>query len=171
MNNRIRLVIYGGVLSAVIMLATFAIRFPIPTGYGYINFGDGAIFATAAVMGPYAAVSAALGSALADLIAGYPMYIPATAVIKGLMGLVAGFALHKYKKMPWYLMMVLFLICELIMVFGYFFYEWALYASLPAAAGQLIFNSIQGIAGIATGLAIVPLARKIKISQVHKDMV
>ncbi len=170
MNNKIRLIVYGGVLSAVIMLATL-FRFPIPTGYGYINFGDGAIFATAAVMGPYAAFSAALGSALADLIAGYPMYIPATVVIKGLMAIVAGFALHKYKNMPWYLMAVVFLVCEVIMVFGYFFYEWALYASLPAAAGQLIFNSVQGVAGIATGLAIVPLARKIKISQVHQDMV
>lgn len=171
MNNRIRIVIYGGVLSAVILLATDIIKFPIPTGYGYVNFGDGAIFATAAIMGPYAAISAALGSALADLIAGFPMYIPATALIKGLMGLSAGFVLNKHRTLPWYFQAVLFLFCEIIMVAGYFFYEWALYASFAAAAGQLIFNAIQGIAGIVTGLAIVPLARKIKISQFNGDMV
>lgn len=171
MNDRIRTITYGGVLSAVILLATFAIKFPIPTGYGYINFGDGAIFATAAILGPYAAISAGLGSALADLIAGYTVYMPATFVIKGAMGLLAGLVMHRYPRLPWYGQIFLFLACEIIMVGGYFVYEWAIYASLAAAAGQLIFNSLQGIAGIATGLAIVPLARKIRIRNLPADMV
>lgn len=164
MSRRIRIVTYGGVLSAVIMLATFVTApiFPIPGGTGYLNFGDGAIFATAAIMGPYAAISAALGSALADLIAGYAIYIPATAVIKGLMGLIAGVFLRKYPKLPWYWQLPLFAVCEIIMISGYFFAEWILYG-FYAAAGQVLFNGLQGIAGIATGMAIVPLARKIRI--------
>lgn len=161
MKANVRTITYGGVLSAVILLATL-ISLPIPTGYGYINFGDGAIFATAAIMGPFAAISAALGSALADLVAGYSIYIPATAIIKGSMGLIAGWALSREKRLRWYVQLLVFLLCEIIMVGGYFFYEWFLYGA-AAAAGQLIFNSLQGIAGIATGMAIVPLARRLQV--------
>lgn len=162
MHNRIRAVAYGGILSAVILLATWIIKFPIPGGYGYVNFGDGAIFAAAVVLGPFAAICAALGSLLADLLAGFPHYMLPTLVIKGIMGLVAGFVFQKSPKMTWPWQMGLFLVCEIIMVGGYFVAEIVMYG-LAAASGTLIFNSVQGLAGIATGLAIVPLARRIKI--------
>jgi uncharacterized membrane protein len=82
-KSKIRAITYGGILSAVILLATYIIKFPIPGGYGYINFGDGAIFAAAVVLGPFAAICAALGSALADLLAGFPHYMLPTLLIKG----------------------------------------------------------------------------------------
>jgi uncharacterized membrane protein len=47
--------------------------------------------AAASILGPFAAISAAIGSALADLIVGYSLYMPATFLIKGLMGLISGF--------------------------------------------------------------------------------
>ena len=58
--------------------------------------------------------------------------------------------------------MLLFARCEIIMVGGYFVAEILLYG-IAAALGTLIFNTLQGLAGIATGLAIVPFARRIKI--------
>ena len=169
MSDKIRTLTYGGVLSAVIMLATL-LSLPMPSGYGYINFGDGAIFAAASILGPFAAISAAIGSALADLIVGYSLYMPATFLIKGLMGLISGFALRRSRHMPWYMMAVLFLLCEVIMVGGYFVFEWILYG-IAAASGQLLFNSLQGIAGIATGLAVVPLARRIRTNALPTDMI
>ena len=161
MKLNIRSISYGGIMAAVILLATYILKFPIPGGYGYVNFGDGAIFAAAAILGPFAAISAALGSALADLLAGFPHYIAPTLIIKGLMGLLAGLVLQKNPKINWVGLIFLFLICEVIMVGGYFMAEIVLYG-LPAAIGTLLFNALQGLAGIATGLAIVPLARKIK---------
>ena len=98
MNDKIRAITYGGILSAVILLATWVIKFPIPGGYGYINFGDGAIFAAAVVLGPFAAICAAIGSVFADLLAGFPQYMIPTLIIKGLMGLIAGVVLRRRKS-------------------------------------------------------------------------
>ncbi len=161
MKINIRTITYGGVLSAVILLTTL-IHITIPSGYGYVNFGDGAIFASAAIMGPFAAISAALGSALADLLVGAPQYMLATFLIKGSMGLLAGFTCKKYPKLALIKLAGLFILCEIIMVGGYFVTEWIMY-DRSIAIGNLIFNAIQGLAGIVMGLAIVPLARKIKI--------
>ncbi|MCK9251308.1 MAG: ECF transporter S component [Clostridiales bacterium] len=162
MNDKIRAITYGGILSAVILLATWVIKFPIPGGYGYINFGDGAIFAAAVVLGPFAAICAAIGSVFADLLAGFPQYMIPTLIIKGLMGLVAGVVLRRRKSLAWPGQLLLFALCEIIMVGGYFVAEILLYG-IAAASGTLIFNTLQGLAGIATGLAIVPFARRIKI--------
>lgn len=162
MKDKIRLITYGGILSAVIMLATYVIRVPIPNAYGYVNFGDGVIFATAAIIGPFAAICAGLGSALADLIAGYTIYAPATFLIKGCMGFLTGLVLKKNPQLAWYILVALFASCEVIMIGGYFLFESVLYG-VEAAVGALLANTIQGAAGIAMGLVIVPLVRRIKI--------
>lgn len=165
MKINIRTITYGGILSALILLATSVFKVPIPSGYGYINLGDGAIFAAAAILGPFSAVCAALGSGLADLIAGAPQYILATVLIKGCMGLLAGYALNRWQKLVWYKLAALFLVCEIIMIGGYFVAELIIYSDRGIAIGNLLFNAIQGLAGIAMGMAIVPLARKIKTWQ------
>ncbi len=161
LNKNIRTMTYGGILSAVILLATI-INFPIPGGYGYMNFGDGAIYAAAVVLGPFASISAALGSALADLVAGYPHYMLPTFLIKGLMGLVAGLVFSRASRLKWPGQLLLFTVCEAIMVAGYFLAEIIFYG-LAAAASSLAFNALQALAGIVVGLAIVPLARRIKV--------
>lgn len=46
------------------------------------------IFAALVFIGTELKIPTAIGSALGDLIAGYPMYIAPTFIIKGLMGLV-----------------------------------------------------------------------------------
>ena len=83
----IRRVTFAGVFAALILIAT---QFKIPTGIGYANLGDGFILVASFLMGPASFFPAAIGSGLADLLAGYPMYIPATFIIKGVMGLAAG---------------------------------------------------------------------------------
>jgi uncharacterized membrane protein len=161
MNNKVMKIAMGGVLSAVIMLATVAFPIPLPNHMGFINFGDGVIFGVSAILGPFAAIAAALGSALSDYLLGYAVYIPATAVIKGSMGLLAGLVLRRFPKLPWYLMIALFAVCELIMVGGYFLYESLIYG-VSAAVVTVPGNLMQGLAGIILGLAIVPLVRKVK---------
>ena len=149
---------FAGVFSALILIAT--LLFKIPTGIGYANLGDGFILVGAYLLGPAAVFPAAIGSALADLLAGYPIYIPATFVIKGLMGLVAGFLL-KNDKVTFSRKIIAFTLAELIMVAGYFGYE-----SLPfmygpaAAAGSVIPNLGQAAVGILMGMILTAILEK-----------
>ena len=161
MKDNVLKITYGGVLAAVVMLATYVIVIPIPGNTGYFNLGDGVIFGIATILGPFAAISAAIGSGLADLVAGYSIYIPATVLIKGCMGYLAGFIMFKKPDIRWYNLILLFFVCELIMVSGYFFYEWLL-NGFGNAAAAIPANLLQGIAAIALGMAIVPLARRVK---------
>ena len=161
MKDRIIKITYGGILSAVVMLATFAITVPIPNSMGYFNLGDGVIFGIAAILGPFAGICAALGSSLADLAYQAPIYIPGTFIIKGCMGLIAGTVLTRMPNLRWYWQVVLFAVCELIMVGGYFFYELLLFG-YAYSIGTVPANFLQGVAGIVLGLAIVPLARRVK---------
>jgi uncharacterized membrane protein len=167
MKDKILKITYGGILSAVVMLATYAIKIPIPNSMGYFNLGDGVIFGIAAILGPFAAITAGLGSALADLAYSVPIYIPATFLIKGAMGFLSGMILMKKPDLRWFWQIILFAACEIIMIGGYFLYEYLLFDLSQGKAGYALaalpLNSLQGVAGIALGLAIVPLARRIKL--------
>ena len=78
--------------AALICVATMIIKLPSPIG-GYINVGDGIVLLCGWTLGPmYAFFVAGIGSALADIFAGYILYAPATFVIKGLMALFAWIA-------------------------------------------------------------------------------
>ena len=124
MRNRkktLRLIAFCGITAAFVFLGT---QLRIPTAIGYINLGDAVILIASYVIGPAAFFPAAIGSAIADLIAGYPMYILPTFVIKGLMGLVAGFIMKHPEHRPHLVKRLLAgVAAELIMVFGYFAVE------------------------------------------------
>jgi len=153
---------FAGLFSALILLATQL--FKIPTGIGYANLGDGFILVGAYLLGPAAFFPAAIGSALADLLAGYPIYIPATFIIKGLMGLTAGFLL-KNEKISIIRKIIAFSLAEVIMIAGYFGYE-----SLPfmygpaAAAGSVIPNLGQAAVGILMGMILTSILEKQRTS-------
>ena len=68
MSRQLRLVVYGGLFTALTLLATLFLK--IPTGIGYANMGDGFVLAAGALLGPFAGIPAALGSMLADLMLG-----------------------------------------------------------------------------------------------------
>ncbi len=166
-RNNIKKIAYAGVLAALVFAGT---ELHIPTAIGHINLGDLVILVSAYVLGPFAFIPAAIGSTLADLLAGYPQYAVATFIIKGVMGLVAGLLLKRNKEGKTSLGRKLYasFITELIMIAGYFAFE-----SLPfmygiaAAAGSLIPNGIQASAAIvgAVPLMYVKLFEKYQLSQ------
>lgn len=158
----VRTVALGGVLSALIMLATAILKIPLPIPNGYVHLGDAAIFAAAVVVGPFAAVSAGLGSALADLISGYGQYALATFIIKFFMGLMAGYVLTRKPTLSMPLVGLLFTACEAVMVLGYLVFETFLYG-FAAALGAVPFNAMQGVAGIVLGIAILPIIRRLRV--------
>lgn len=145
-NDKIKRIAFCGLFAAIIMVATAFLK--IPTSIGYFNLGDGFIFISALFLGPWAAIAAAIGSALADVIAGFMIYAPVTAVIKAVMAVLVALVLGKTKKtVPLIIVMVL---AEAVMVLGYFAFESVLYG-VPAASAVLISNSIQGIVGVVIG--------------------
>ncbi len=149
-----RLVVYG-LITAVIAMLTLFVSFPLPLGEGgaYLNAGDVAIYFAAWALGPLGgAVTAGVGSAIADLLHGAAMYAPVTLVIKGLMGLICGalFKKLKYASLP---------VAGLVMPLGYFAFESAVFGAAAALYG-LWTNAIQYAFGVAAGIAVIALAAK-----------
>ena len=157
MNSKV--LVYTAMMAALVAVATLFIHIPIFMQSGYCNLGDAFILASGALIGPWAAAAAAIGSAMADLLLGYAVYAPATAVIKGAMGWISGVLCLRekniWKRILW---MVL---AECLMVGGYFLFETVLYGA-AGAAGSLMGNACQGVMGLAVGAVLWPLLVKVK---------
>lgn len=97
-----RKVVLAGVLSALVFVVTSftMIRFPFAlVKEAYFHAGDSIIFLSGLVLGgPMAAIAGGLGSFLADLYLGAPIYMFATLIIKGIMGGIAGHFLYYPKS-------------------------------------------------------------------------
>lgn len=159
-NDRIRSLAMHGVFLAVIAMLTLFASVPLPAGTGgaYINAGDAAIYAAAYVLGPVGgAVTAALGSALADVLHGAMIYAPVTLVIKGLMGLIAGllFKRLRHGAPP---------VAGLVMPAGYFLFEYLLYGRGTALFG-LWTNAIQYVFGVVAGILLITALGKTRAVQ------
>lgn len=149
-----------GLLAALILLATYVIKLPVPITNGYVHLGDGFIFMAALLTGPIGALVAGVGSMLADLIGGYFVYVIPTFLIKAAMGYVAGrFAICDKRSLMKNL--IVFLCAEAVMVLGYFLFESALYG-FAAALAAVFPNVIQGVFGVVVGLLLTPVAQQLK---------
>ncbi len=158
-QNKVKILAISGLMAALIAVATGYLK--IPTTIGYFHLGDGFIFLAAALLGPYGALAAAVGSALADLLAGYFVYVPVTFIIKGLMGLIAAFCLNKNSSLP--TQIIVMTLAEAVMVLGYFLFETLIY-DYAAAAAVIITNAMQGFIGIVFGVLLVKyVANKIEL--------
>jgi len=81
---------------AVTTVATMAIAIPVPFTNGYIHLGDSIIFLSILILGRnYGAVSAGVGSALADILLGFVNWAPWTLIIKGVMAWLGGLVIEK----------------------------------------------------------------------------
>ena len=156
-KKNLRKIAYAGVLAALTFVGT---ELHIPTAIGHINLGDLVILVSAYILGPFAFIPAAIGSTLADLLAGYPQYAIATFLIKGIMGFVAGLLLKRDKdgKVSLGRKLSASFVAEVIMIAGYFAFE-----SLPfmygvaAALGSVIPNGIQASAAIVGAVPLMYL--------------
>ncbi len=80
------------VLAAVVFVMTMVPKIPIPLGYA--NLGEAAILLIALRFPRRdAALASGLGSALTDLLGGYPLWVVPTFIIKGLIAYVVSLAL------------------------------------------------------------------------------
>lgn len=155
-SEQLRLLTLTGALAALTAVATLLIRIPTPTK-GYINLGDTVVNLAAWILGPvYGAAAAGIGSAAADLIAGYTVYAPVTLVIKALMA-AAAFAVYHQLGRKWqsvWARIASAIISEVIMILGYAVFEAIFYGSLATGLLSISGNLVQGIFGAAASVVL-----------------
>ncbi len=147
--------------AALACVATMVIRIPTPTN-GYINLGDCIVLLSGFLLGPvYGTAAGGIGSALADMIAGYGEYIVPTLIIKALMALCAAYIYIAAKK-RFLGVLVGGIAAEIIMVAGYFVCE-ALFLGFGfGAVASIPGNVVQGIGGIIFSCVIMAVFNKNK---------
>ena len=177
-DEKLKKLVFTALLAALTCVATMIIRIPTPT-MGYIHPGDAVVLLSGALLGPaYGAIAGGLGSALSDLFAGYIVYVPATAIIKGLTAATAGIITHtlikKHSAHPALSVLLGGIAGESIMVIGYFLFEIvllgiseeggfgaaALSAGIIASAAGVPFNVVQGVFGVVVSTILYSVLRK-----------
>ena len=165
-----------GMLAALTFIGTSVIKLQTPT-FGYIHLGDGFVLLSGFLLGPlYGGLSAGIGSALSDLLGGYPLWVPGTFIIKALTAATASYisrTLHYILKSPREPVIIPGAAGESVMIFGYFLYNIlivmitngtlnsaAFSSAIAASAAEIPFNIVQGFAGIVLSILLVPVFRK-----------
>lgn len=155
-----------GALIALAAIATMVIRVPIPATTGYFNIGDVFVILAGLWLGPLAgATVGAIGPTIADAI-GFPIFIPATMITKGLEGLIVGLIASRANEGNITVKTIAAFAGGVTIVVGYFVFEAYIYPaigrSIPAFAVtdvgaaiiEILPNSIQGVVGAVGGLAL-----------------
>ena len=163
-ENNYRILVTASMLAAMTCIATMIIKVPtIGTG-GYVNIGDSVVLISSWMLSnPFGALSAGIGSALADLLSGYVSYAPATAIIKFAMAFASSATAtvmirNHIPRTASYI--VSGIVAELIMTGGYFLYEATILGYGLAASASIVSNCVQGLVCLILGnLMIVVLSR------------
>ena len=161
-KNATRNIVMAALLAALTCVMTMVVKIPSPM-QGYINLGDGAVLLCGWLLPPgYGFMAAGLGSAMADLFAGYLTYAPATFLIKGLMALIAFYGVKllakRWRDLP--ARVVAGIVAEILMVLGYYLFEGVFYSDFIAVAVNIPANAVQGVAGLILGIVLSKIFRK-----------
>jgi uncharacterized membrane protein len=153
-------------LIALSAIATMVIRIPIPATTGYFNIGDVFVVLAGLWLGPLAGLLVGgIGPTIADAI-GFPVFIPATMVTKGLEGLLVGLIASRAKGNSLNVRVAAAFGGGFTVVAGYFIFEAYIYPALGkfmpafaitdigAAIVEVFPNAVQGVIGAVGGLAL-----------------
>ena len=149
--------VMAALFAALACVATMSIKIPTPGTSGYIHPGDAIVILAGVVLGPaWGFLAGGIGSAMADLLGGYFVYVPITFVIKGLVSLCSALLYRKVGKnsKSRYTAVILGGVADIILVAGgyclceYFIY--GAFASVPA-------NLVQGIGGLILSAVLYPI--------------
>ena len=167
-DKTIKNITFTALLAALTCIATSIIRIPIPATGGYIHPGDAFVILGGVFLGPILGLLAGgAGSALSDLIGGYVIYVPITFITKALMAVIAYYVYiitKKAFKKTVVSIILAGLAATVILVLGYFVFEYPLYGK--GAILSLLPNFIQGVSGIIISTLLSPIFVKIKKSYI-----
>lgn len=161
-----RLLALTGLFAALGCVGTMVLQVPSPTG-GYMNLGDAVVILGAWLLGPvYGAVAGGVGPAMADLLSGYAVYVPATLVIKAVMALTAAGLYRALKRRG---LLLCATAAEVPMVLGYWLFDGLLAAAsgggalglcLTASAAGIPSNLVQAAFGAAASTLLALALRR-----------
>lgn len=175
-NSNLKKIVMTALFAALACVATMSIRIPTPGTGGYIHPGDAIVILSGVILGPvWGLLAAGIGSAMADLLGGYFIYVPITFAVKGIVAFAAGMIYQKVGKTSKsrYAAVVLGGIANIIFVAGgYFLCEIPLYGASSAAA-SVPANVIQGISGLIIAFVLYPVLLAVpdirEISTLHSN--
>lgn len=150
------------IMAALVTIMTLVIRIPYPGTSGYFNFGDTMVMLSGFLLGPIGGFFAGgVGSAVADVVGGYPHWAPFTFIIKGFEGMAVGYLSSRVRKHvrlnSWDIIAVL--VGAVIMLTGYFIAQMVL-IGIAIAIGELVtVNLAQVVIGGVVTLSIGPTIR------------
>lgn len=162
MNISAKKLTQTAMFAALACVATMIIRIPTPGTGGYIHPGDAVIVLSGIFLGPiYGALAAGIGSAMADLLSGYFIYVPITFIVKALTALTVSLVFARLPKS--FISPVRCGICgifsTLTVALGYLFFEYFIYGS--AALASVPANLVQGVSGMIISTLLLPVLSKI----------
>lgn len=138
-SEKIRLLTISALMAALCLLLTGYLH--IPSSKGYIHIGDGIIFLAASMLPSHYAVGVGVvGAGLADILSGYAVWFPATAVVKGVTALLFS---SKSKKIITTRNIIALIPSLIICAGGYICYEAVVITDLKTAAIQFPSYVIQ----------------------------
>ena len=165
-QNEAQKLVRVGIIAAFATLAfigTIILRIPIPATGGYFNLGDTFVMLAGLLYGPLVGgLVGMIGPAAADAV-GYPPYILATAIVKGLEGLAVGYISGGRSSGSIGKSIAALIAGIVIIVGGYYLFEAIIYPALAqsipffgvtdpkAALAEIIPNLLQG--GISAVIA------------------
>lgn len=156
----------SALFGALIFVVTRYVQVGLPSG-GYVHVGDAFIYLCACMLpAPYAMSAGAIGASLADLTAGYAIYIPATIIVKA--ALVIPFT-AKSDKIVTVRNVVATVVATAIGMAGYFVADWIITGSVTAALGNMLFGLTQPVVSaivfVLIGLSLdgVKFKKRIKL--------
>lgn len=161
-KNSTRKLVLAALFAALTCVATMSIRIPIYGTQGYIHPGDALVILCGVFLDPVSALLAAgIGSAMADLLGGYFIYVPITFAIKGLIAFCGSQFWHSHLGALHPQAAVAFCgVIDIVFVAsGYCLCEIFLYG-LPAAITSVPSNIVQGISGLIIASVLYPLLHK-----------
>lgn len=167
-GGRTRLLVMTALFAALGCAATMAVKVPSPTG-GYMNLGDTVVLLGAYCLGPaYGALAGGVGPALADLLGGYPVYVPATLVIKAVMALTAALLYRVLRRWGVPGAAACGAAGEVPMVLGYWLFDALLMSTggtpfgtaLAGAAAGIPSNLVQAAFGAAASTLLLAALRR-----------
>ena len=161
-NNKVFKVCLTGIMAAIIAVFTAFVKIPTGINEGYVHVGDSMIYIASCLLGPLGIVSAAIGGALADILAGAAIWAIPTAIIKALNALPFVLMQSLYKKKTGGNKIInkysspMVLVSGVITIGGYYIAEGLMY-SWASALTSVPFSIIQAV-GSAIVFVLVGLA-------------
>lgn len=162
--------VFTAIFASLCCVATL-ISIPLP--YGYVNAGDVFVLCACFILGPlYGSISAGVGTCLADIILGFPIYAPVTFFVKIFVVLVAYFTFVLFNKIFKEKLSILSRIIssifgEIIMVAGYFLFESILYG-VEGAMLSIFGNCMQGLFAVVVSSILLTFIIKKLTKFIHE---